>query len=122
MPRSSSKFLADENIPSRAVHRLQKDGIDITHVNNIKYGLADYHILKVAYKEKRILITFDKEFGYLVFRKKMKSVGIILLRFIPLSPDHLADRINELIKEQVEFENKFIVVEEEKIRIRFIQK
>jgi len=76
----------------------------------------------VAYKEKRILITFDKEFGYLVFREKMKSFGVILLRFIPLSPEHVANRINELIKENLRFENNFIVVEEEKIRIRFIQK
>lgn len=122
MHRSGLKFLADENIPSKAVHRLQKDGIDIIHVNNIKYGLADNHVLKVAYKEKRILVTFDKEFGYLVFRKKMKSFGVILLRFIPLSPEHVANRINELIKEKLRFENNFMVVEEEKIRIRFIQK
>lgn len=116
------KFLADENIPSKVVRRLQKEGIDIIHVSNIKYGLADNDVLKVAYKEKRILITFDKEFGNLVFRKKMKSFGVILLRFVPLSSEHVADRIIGLIKQKLRFENNFIVVEEEKIRIRLIQK
>jgi predicted nuclease of predicted toxin-antitoxin system len=53
--RPDLKFLADENIRSKSVYRLQKEGIDTLHVNNIKYGLADNDVLKVAYKEKRIL-------------------------------------------------------------------
>ena len=78
--------------------------------------------MKLAYERKRILVTFDKEFGYLVFKKKIKSFGVLLLRFIPSSPEYVAKRIDELIKEKVRFENSFIVVDEEKIRIRLIQK
>lgn len=122
MRKSSLKFLADENIPSKAIVHLQKDGIDIIPVSNVRYGLDDSNVLKLAYERKRMLITFDKEFRYFVFKKKIESFGVLLLRFVPLSPEHVAKRIDELIKEKVRFENSFIVVDKEKIRIRLIQK
>lgn len=122
MHKSDLKFLADENIPSKAIARLQKDGIDIIPVSRIRRGFEDSRVLQVAYEEKRILITFDKEFGYLVFRKKIRTSGVILLRFAPRSPEYIAKRINGLIKEKPKFQDNFIVVEEEKIRIRFIRK
>lgn len=116
------KFLADENIPSKAIDYLEKDGIDIISIRRFKYGLDDVSVMKLAYDEKRIMITFDKEFGYLVFKKRIKSIGVILLRFVPLSPQHVAKRISELIEEVPKLEGNFIVVGEEKIRIRFIRK
>ena len=98
MRKSSLKFFADENISSKAIVNLQKDGIDIIPVSSVRYGLDDSNVLKLAYERKRILITFDKEFGYLVFKKKIKSFGVLLLRFIPSSPEYVAKRIDELIR------------------------
>jgi len=42
--------------------------------------MQDKDLLNLANKEKRILITNDKDFGELVFLQKKLSSGLILLR------------------------------------------
>ncbi|MGH9878855.1 MAG: DUF5615 family PIN-like protein [Nitrososphaerales archaeon] len=120
MPRSTVKFLADENIPTKTVDHLVENGIDIIPIKNFGYGLDDDEILKLAYRQRRVIITFDKEFGYLVFRKKIKTFGVLLLRFVPESPEEVSRRIIELINNKVKFPRNFIVLEEEKMRVRSI--
>jgi len=36
--------------------------------------------LKLALSEGRIIVTMDKDFGELVYRKKQKHLGVLLLR------------------------------------------
>ena len=112
--------MADENIPTRSIDQLVEDGIDIISVSSFKYGLHDEDVLKLAYKERRVLVTFDKEFGYLIFKKKIRSFGVLLLRFIPRSPEEVSARIIELVNNKMKLQWNFIVLEEEKIRIRSI--
>jgi predicted nuclease of predicted toxin-antitoxin system len=40
--------------------------------------MVDEKLLEIANREKRILITNDKDFGELTFRQKRISTGIIL--------------------------------------------
>jgi len=42
-------------------------------------------------------MTFDKDSGELIFRKKLKVLGLILLGFSPLSPGHVAERIESIL-------------------------
>jgi len=42
--------------------------------------MVDEKLLEIANREKRILITNDKDFGELTFRQKGISTGIILFR------------------------------------------
>ena len=42
--------------------------------------LSDEDILEISYKEKRILITNDKDFGELVYKDYRNTFSIILLR------------------------------------------
>src|SRR3989344_4111342 len=46
----------------------------------IKPGMSDRDIIAFALKEKRIIVTYDQDFGELVFLEKEKHHGIILLR------------------------------------------
>ncbi|MGC8979559.1 DUF5615 family PIN-like protein [Caldisericum sp.] len=79
------KFLANENIPIELVEELKNLRYDILRADNFKKGLKDQDVLELAFKERRILITFDKDFGELAVKQKKKVIGVILLRIKPQS-------------------------------------
>lgn len=111
-----TKFLADENIPLKAVETLRQKDIDITTTLKISPGLSDKEVLNLANKQGRIIITFDTDFGKLAFKEKLKVKGIILLRFIPKSPQHIAKRIENLLASGTPIENCFLIVKEDSVR------
>jgi predicted nuclease of predicted toxin-antitoxin system len=112
-----TKFLADENIPLKAVETLRQKDIDITTTLKISPGLSDKEVLNLANKQGRIIITFDTDFGKLAFKEKLKVKGIILLRFIPKSPQHIAKRIENLPASGTPIENCFLLVKEDSVRV-----
>ena len=57
-------------------------------------------MLDLANREDRILVTFDKDFGELIVREKIKVKGLILLRFTPKSPQQIARRIWQVLTSQ----------------------
>lgn len=112
------KFLADENIPLKVVKRLREDGLDIVSVAEIQIGMNDEDIAKLSEKEGAIIITFDKDFGEIIFRKSIKPYGLILLRIPPKSVDYIYNYLKWLlIESKIEFERKLVVVREDKIRV-----
>jgi predicted nuclease of predicted toxin-antitoxin system len=115
------KFLANENIPFELIDDLRKLGYDILRVDEVKKGMRDHEVLDLSFKEGRILITFDKDFGKLAFKEKRKAVGIILLRVNPKSIQHIKDRILLIFEQVKDLEGKFIVLEENILRVREIK-
>jgi predicted nuclease of predicted toxin-antitoxin system len=63
------RFLADENVPLPSVDALSAAGHDVVWVARETPGLADPRVLDQARRENRILITFDRDFGELVFAR-----------------------------------------------------
>ncbi|MCD6521336.1 DUF5615 family PIN-like protein [Candidatus Calescamantes bacterium] len=113
------KLLADENIPLEICEKLCQEGIDVKSITLTRKGAKDKEIIALAEKEERIILTFDKDFGELVFRKGKKVKGIILLRFPPCSNDFIFNKIKNLLNmKEIEIEGKFLVVEEERVRVR----
>jgi predicted nuclease of predicted toxin-antitoxin system len=62
------RFLADENFPRTAFDALAASGIDILRLSPDQHGSKDTEVLEAARADRRILLTFDKDFGELVFR------------------------------------------------------
>lgn len=71
----------------------------------------------LANREDRILVTFDKDFGELIVREKMKVKGLILLRFTLKSPKQIARRIWQVLTSQIPVENILLVVKERTVRL-----
>jgi len=63
------------------------------------------------------VITFDADFGELIFRQKLKAPGIILLKFAPKSTQHIVETIETLLRTNAQIHGHFLVVREKKIRI-----
>ena len=91
------KYLADENNPVTTVKALQDADINIRSIFEVARGMEDEEILSYAFKQNIILITFDKDFGELVFQQKLPSKGIILLRFPPKSPEFITSILSQVI-------------------------
>jgi predicted nuclease of predicted toxin-antitoxin system len=72
---------------------LKRKGLDIVSVIELSPGLKDKEVLNLANKEERIIVPFDKDFGELMVRQRAKVKGLILLRFLPKSPQQVAEKV-----------------------------
>ncbi|MCW3984360.1 MAG: DUF5615 family PIN-like protein [Candidatus Bathyarchaeota archaeon] len=116
------KFLADENISTKVVNNLKNKGIDIVSVKEINAGLGDEAVLEIANAQNRILLTFDDDFGELIYRRKLKAYGIVLLRFLPKSTQQIYEILSNVLDAQNELEGNFVIVTENRIRIHRLRK
>src|SRR5947209_16739344 len=75
------KFLLDESADFPLAGFLQGLGHDVTSiVRDHPQALKDREVLEIAFREARILITYDRDFGELVVRQRLPHSGIILFR------------------------------------------
>jgi predicted nuclease of predicted toxin-antitoxin system len=115
-------FLADENFPMDAINALNKKGYEIACIGEEAPGSSDEDVLERAMKEKRILITFDKDFGELAFKRGLPaSCGIILFRIPLLSPGYVVRTVEEVLESRNDWTGNFSVVEMDRIRMRPIK-
>ena len=112
-----TKFVADENIPIETVNILKEQGVDIVSVAAFAPGLTDIEVLDFANTNHRIVITFDKDFGQIVFKEKRKTEGLILLRFVPLSSQQIAKKIKQVLVSKILLENHIVVVKKDSVRV-----
>ncbi|MEM1214408.1 MAG: DUF5615 family PIN-like protein [Bacteroidota bacterium] len=115
-------FLADENIPKKSYELLIENGVDVKHITS--EGLAsisDKKVIDFAIEENRVIITFDSDFGELIFRLDYKPTGVIYFRWKAFRPNEPGEYLLELIEEkQVEFIGYLTVIDRNKIRQRKI--
>lgn len=63
------KWLADENFPYPSFHLLLQHGQDVVHVGTDFPSISDERVLEICREEGRILLTFDRDYGELIFRQ-----------------------------------------------------
>nr|VFK26132.1 MAG: hypothetical protein BECKLPF1236A_GA0070988_105121 [Candidatus Kentron sp. LPFa]VFK36179.1 MAG: hypothetical protein BECKLPF1236C_GA0070990_105071 [Candidatus Kentron sp. LPFa] len=92
------KFLANENIPLASVHALREAGHDVLSMTEESPGTSDEMVMRRAYMENRIIVTFDRDYGELIFRRRLIAPdGVLYFRFSPAIPLEPADYIARLI-------------------------
>ena len=74
------ELLTDENIRGTTLERIYADGHDVLEMKLVAPGEPDEVVLARALAANRFLITADKDFGELVFRQRLSSAGVVLLR------------------------------------------
>ncbi len=117
------KFLVDENAGYSIIKYLRKQGYDTKSVSELFPSRDDIFIMGKANQEDRIIVTNDKDFGYLIFKSNIPALGVILLRFRDESPALKINAINTILRlPEEKMLNHFIVASESKIRIRPLEK
>lgn len=117
------KFLIDEDLSYKLVAFLAKLGHSAIHTREIKLSLKDFEILKIAIEQKFIILTFDKDFGELVFKKDKSHNGVIFLRLEDQTNKNVMRVLTWLLStyEDNRFKNKFVTIteKEDRLRVRF---
>ena len=112
------RFLADENVPGPLVEALRSHGHEVRWVRTDSPGSADHELLAQAQQEDRILLTFDKDFGSLVFLERLPALfGVVLLRIEHLPTARIIGLVLQAIKQDAPGRGRFVVMEEDRIRI-----
>jgi predicted nuclease of predicted toxin-antitoxin system len=113
------RFLVNENVPASVIRGLRERGHDVLSVKESMRSANDKAILTRAEAEQRILVTHDKDFGELGFRRGLPSpCGIILFRLSGRKAEADRSRILEVLSSDLEFTGCFSVVTDDRVRVR----
>ncbi len=119
------QFLTDENIDKELLDFLRSEGFDVFDIKEEGlFGKTDREILELAFKQQRVVISQDSDFGTLIFRDEVPFWGVIYLRPGHHSPQVHIQAFRALLSANLEFSHPFIlVVENEKgfVKLRLRQ-
>jgi predicted nuclease of predicted toxin-antitoxin system len=91
------RFLADEGCDFAVVRGLRSDGHDVLAICELQERSIDREIIEMAYREGRILLTEDKDFGWLAYVAKVSNPGVVLIRFPAWARGSLATSVSALV-------------------------
>lgn len=113
------RLLANENFPRQAVEALRSRGHDVAWVRTDAPGSPDPAVLARATSEKRVLTTFDKDFGELAFHARLPAPsGVVLFRTTRTSPSQVADTVVAVLEGREDWTGHFAVVTDDRVRLR----
>ncbi len=116
------RFLVDECTGPAVARWLRAQGHDVFSVYGQARGADDEELIRLAFAQKRILITNDKDFGEKVFRERFSHRGVILLRLQDERARVKIRVLEQLLERHAEhLPDKFVVVTEHTIRFSQIE-
>ncbi len=75
-------FLANENFPLLSVRLLREMNYDISSIMENSPGIPDAEVLSRSATENQIILTFDRDYGELIYLLKLPTPkGVILSDF-----------------------------------------
>jgi len=102
------KFLADEGIDRALVLALRNLGYETEYVAETMFAAEDFALINHAFSNKQVIITKDKDFGELVFKHRLPTFGIVLLRLEDMTSSQRVDLSLKWFRQlHWDFEKKF---------------
>jgi len=114
------KLLANENFPYKSIHYLKEKGYDVLSIGMDNPGIKDSEIMAIAINEERTILTFDRDYGELIFRHNYKpEKGVIYLRLDEYEPEQPGLVIDEILtNEEIDLTRALTVVDKNGLRQR----
>lgn len=99
---------------------LSAAGYDVAAVSLESPGISDETVLDRAVRERRILLTFDRDYGSLLYvRGSQPPEGVVYFRFAPSSPEEPAEYLLVLIEQfGSSLDGMLTVAERDRVRQR----
>lgn len=114
-------LIVNENFPVPALLKLRERGVDVISVQEDMPGASDETILMRAFETGRWLVTFDRDYGELVYSRACPSPPAILYIWQePYSADRLAEWILNLLDNPADATGYMVVIGEQTIRRRLL--
>jgi predicted nuclease of predicted toxin-antitoxin system len=117
------QFLADMGVSIRAVDWLRSQGHDAVHLRERDLQrLPNGDIFLLAAIEKRIVLTFDLDFGEIVAQSNGQTVSVILFRLQNTRTDQVIQRLQAVVEQSSDalMQGAIIVVEDARHRVRLL--
>lgn len=116
-----TRLLLDENFPHSAGRGLAAAGHDVEHIAVVCPGISDIDVLARARRDQRYLLTFDSDFGDLVFHRGAEPPpAILFLRLHPIVADEVLALSLRALQDPVP--GAFVVVTRDAMRRRLFMK
>jgi predicted nuclease of predicted toxin-antitoxin system len=114
------KFLFDQSADFRLIPHISHLGHDVQAISrNYPHGLPDDDVLKIARKERRILVVADRDFGELIFQQEQIHSGVIFFRLPGASLQTKIEHLNIVLDDYADKLElgEFLVVTPGQIRV-----
>jgi predicted nuclease of predicted toxin-antitoxin system len=113
-------FLANENFPFPSIRLLRDSSYRVISIIEEMPGVKDRDVLKKANQENLIILTFDRDYGELIYRYNLPvPYGLLYFRFDPDTPEEPAIiLLNILHENHLPLISMFTTVERDRIRQR----
>jgi predicted nuclease of predicted toxin-antitoxin system len=117
-------FLANENFPRPSTTILREHGFIVKSIQEDSPGIADTEVIEIAVKLNLIILTFDSDYGELIFKySKDNPPSVVYFREKGNQPEFAARALLSLLSEtNIKLSGAFTVVEAKNIRQRFYKK
>lgn len=113
------RWLCDENVPRLLVDALRQNDHDVVWIRELSPGVGDPDVLAVALRERRICLTFDKDFGELAANRILPSgSGVILVRMTVRPTTESVASVVALLNSRSDWAGHFSVLEPGRVRMR----
>ena len=113
----SIPLLANENFPAPAIRKLRAAGVDVVAVSELMPAVSDKEVMEYARRERRWIITFDRDYGDLIFREGLlPPPAILYFRQEPYPPDRPADLVLAMLSDPRQADGCMVVISEQYIR------
>jgi predicted nuclease of predicted toxin-antitoxin system len=113
------RMLANENWPRPSLLRLRDAGLDVASVSELMPRASDTEVLRRAAAEGRWVLTFDRDYGELVFARAVPPPpAIVYLRQGAYAPTWPADAVLGLLAQADWVAGHLVVVQDRSLRRR----
>lgn len=105
-------------MPFASIAYLKSAGYDVKAIGVDEPSITDEQVMQIAINESRTIITYDSDYGELIFKHGYKpQAGVIYIRIQPEEPLETAKLLEILIsKENILFERTLTVVDPNSVR------
>lgn len=112
------QLLTDENFPYPNVKLLRAAGYDVKAIQEVSPSIPDIQVLALAVAEARILLTFDSDYGELIYRWQQPApLAVLYFRQGPYSTAELTTSVIQLLAEpSASVLGQFIILTPQTIR------
>jgi len=112
-------LLANENFPMPSVAVLREAEYDVLAITETHRSMSDLDVLSVAVSENRWIVTFDRDYGELIFAKNLPSPPALLyIRLRSYRPEEPGQMLIDLLREASSLGGQFVVIQEDSLRKR----
>lgn len=115
------RFLADMGVGAKVLKWLRNKGHNVTHLSDEGLQrMPNGEIFSKAISEKRVILTFDLDFGEIAALSKGEKASVIVFRLHNTRSENVIKRLSHVLpqSESALSKGSVVIVEESRFRVR----